>query len=364
MKEMTKEEIKRLADSFSLDRGLLERHLAALNIALKLQQFDQNIQLFGGTAAQFFFPTPFQRTSTDVDFISNYSYPKINNLIEEFCKSEKVDPNTIERKKLRGAYGISYFFPKKFHFPGSGSIKVDMVSTREKLISGTKVVCSLYGMSQGKFRMIRKADIFSKKLVTLDLDNVGLYRKDESGEYDFLHIGKQIYDLGQLYNSLTIGEVVGLSENIQKQFENNIRTEHDCNVDDCLENVCDVLQSLSLVGVRGGRNSDSELFNRCLTSIKSHVPRNGWPTIPQWASAGWTFEHLLRCVLNDIHEGTEANIVKHFEIRDKLKADTLTNGQLLIDCMAKLTASKVAKPIKGKPLYSLYFKCELLDGKI
>ena len=103
---------KVIADIYSrtkINKDLIEQHLRALEVARKIQEMDENLILFGGTAAQFYLPSNLQRTSTDIDMITKYPYSEYKSIIETFCEENPKYELTKPEDNLVGTYG------KRFH---------------------------------------------------------------------------------------------------------------------------------------------------------------------------------------------------------------------------------------------------------
>lgn len=348
--------IKKIVTSLGVDGNLLERHLSALDFAKKIQNFDKKMYLFGGTAAQFFLPYNMQRTSVDVDLITNYSYDEIEEIIKDFCRNNSIDPKRLRSRQLKNVYGRGFNFPMKFRYssPRLSATKIEVVSKpEEKFRIIRPATCKFYGVDFGQFRILNKIDIFAKKMVMLDLDGIGLSRNRVT------EIGKQIYDLKRLYDSITLREVNGIGNTIRTQFDNDIdKKKHNCTVDDCISNACNFLQSLSLLGSRQ-RIPDTDLIKKSYKNAKTFIPLKARIDPLEWSSLGWTFEHLLRSISGD---ASQDDVLDHFKARDKFRKTSKENEGQRADLIKELLDRKVPKPVRKKPLEALHFKYELTEG--
>lgn len=106
----SRNKIKKTAETFHINTALLEKHLNALDLASKIQKFEDKFFLTGGTATQFYLTPEFQRTSTDVDLITNYPLDEFEKIIREFCKQNSIDYASLPAARMTRVDGTRYFF--------------------------------------------------------------------------------------------------------------------------------------------------------------------------------------------------------------------------------------------------------------
>ena len=358
---------KVIADIYSrtkINKDLIEQHLRALEVARKIQEMDENLILFGGTAAQFYLPSNLQRTSTDIDMITKYPYSEYKSIIETFCEENPKYELTKPEDNLVGTYGKRFHLKVTLGSEKEHSINLEVVSrSKEKLNRTVLDNCSLYGINLGKFILLVKEDIFAKKLVTFDLDQCGIKTKTAADKLNLpLKIGKQCWDINQLYNVFGKEEFDIIGEHICTQIKNEVVVkDKKATVDSCIENIYNVFDSLSLIGSRSEKPR-SGFMKRGFSVVKSHLPRNPLITLEEWAASGWNFQHLIKSAQLDNINSKNDRVVNHYNIRTRCKNDSAYEQRVRGEVSHRLGAMSREFSIRGKPTYSLVFKLELING--
>ncbi len=355
--------VEKIASKFGLSKSLIEIHLNALEIAQQLQKYDKTLILFGGTAAQFYIPSNLQRTSLDVDLITNYSYKKIDEVMEGFFPQIGLKP--IKGKKLKTTYGTRFSVPVELNFSTAGfsrepCVKVEIVSKTKEQFNKTNMKKSiLHDLDMGEFILLSREDIFSKKLITLDIDNLGIHK--DSGRDLPLNMSKQISDIYRLYLLFDKSDFQNVGKNLFQQLENEIKNcNSDSKPDSCIENICSIMRSLSLVETTKSDN-ESKILTEGYKSLRNfYLPKDAKMDFNELGSLGWTFEHLLKSILLDNKNVNNTKILEHYDIKEKYKTNDKTER---VKVLEELSVYKdIPKPYKNRPLYSLFFEKDLMQG--
>ncbi|MCL5100850.1 MAG: nucleotidyl transferase AbiEii/AbiGii toxin family protein [Candidatus Marsarchaeota archaeon] len=355
------DQIKKITSEFGLSNDLVERHLNALEIAQDLQKYEKGFILFGGTAAQFYIPSNLQRTSLDVDIITNYSYPEISEIMKKFL-SERDLPDA-KTKKLKTTYGIRFAIPIKLNFSKGRfeyNVQIEIASkAKEKLNPINKRDCILHNVNVGEFRLLTMEDIFAKKILTLDLENLGIHK--DSGRDMNLDISKQLSDIYQLYTQFGEQEFGVIGKNIFQQLDNEIKNaKADCTPSSCIKNICKLMSSLSLVETKQSTAESTNLRKGYKGLRDSYLPKDARLTFDDWGSLGWTFDHLLESIDLDGQNSENKRALEHYKIRENCKKNDRSERTKVIEELS--IYDSIPKPYKNRPLSSLFFKKELMEG--
>ena len=357
--------VEKISKDYKLAKELVEIHLNALQIAQELQNYDSNLILFGGTAAQFYIKSDLQRTSLDVDLITNYSYAKINEVMQGFF--DKTGIKQIKTKDLVSTYGTRFGIPLDLTFSkGTGKfqhhVKVEIVSkSKEKINKIHMDECILHGINIGKFTMLPKRDLFAKKIITLDIDNLGIHKDKRNKNETLLSISKQISDIYRLYASFDKKDFENIGSDVFEQLDNETKVPKDKSKSfECLNRICGVTSSLSLVDTNKGTQESKDLTKGYKSLRDSYLPKDGILTFDQWGSLGWTFEHLFKSLSLDYQNSTNERALEHYRIREEYDKD---NREKRVEVLQELSVYKdMPKPYKNRPLCSLFFKKDLMEG--
>lgn len=179
-------------------------------------------------------------------------------------------------------------------------------------------------------------------------------------------MGKQIYDLKRLYDLFGEKEFSHIGKQVYEQFQNDIDDQElDCSPDDCIENVCKIMISLSSIETIGNRkNGDVKMWHDGYKNVKTFLPEGARLTISEWSALGWNFEHFLKSIQLDYKDSTNERALGHLKSREKYRVNNETNNAERLEIMEKLSQYRIPKPYKNKPLDALFFKKESLEGEL
>lgn len=354
--------IERTAKKFNVDKQLLERHVRALELAREIQKFKNDFVLFGGTAVQFYLLTKLQRTSVDVDLITNHSPDETTKIMKEFCE-QSPSYKGVKSTNMKQTYGQRYLFPVNLKYGGNvpDYVKVEIVSrVNDDLKHQKKENCKIYDLGFGNFEILIMEDLFAKKIATLDIGNVGMVRdREDLGK----QMGKQIYDLKRLYDLLREKEFSNIGGYVYEHFKNEIRYKRKkCSPDDCIHNVCRFMSFLGIVDTRKSGGYLNRLRDGCKIVNGHFLPKSARLQRHEWSAFGWDFEHLLKSIEIDQKNSNNEKTLRHFELREKYRQ----NGKMYSDerknCFDVFKQHEFRGQFRQKPLSSLIFKKELLEG--
>ena len=236
--------------------------------------------------------------------------------------------------------------------------------TKDKLRDSVRKNCTLYGENIGDFRLLDKDQIFSKKILTLDLDNLGLPRNKKDIE---TKLAKHTYDLMHLYWLLDKTEFQVLRHNIFEQIENEIYHQKKSKIytpEECVKNLSGVLDSLGFID-SSTQSEDSLFFKTGFKNVKTFLPTNVREnmTIQEWGAFGWCLENLINCCYEDKKNNQTTRISSHYETREDLSGKDEELKEFKSEIIKDLLEHKIQKPFKHRSILSLRFKQQLLEVK-